>query len=215
MDLQTIDMPKTEARQRFEEYRRAVRDSRDKEDRAIAAGYKAIAQGTPVIRLSETMIAGGTTRKKVRGGELRTVPQLAVCRADKPFAWTSGVSRDGSLTIAGKRTHHTSNRRDVLTLSAGSFELLEGTSAGWGHGWGWGYALNAMAPVIPPPMRPSISLSNFFLLWEAEWKMAPGPPPGDPALLKPIGGDLYAVHAVWDLTPLEQAVLSGRPLPEA
>jgi hypothetical protein len=40
-------------------------------------------------------------------------------------------------------------------------------------------------------------------------------PPGDPALLRPIGGDLYAVEAVWDLTELEQLVLSQRRLPVA
>jgi hypothetical protein len=47
------------------------------------------------------------------------------------------------------------------------------------------------------------------VLWEADWKVHPVPP-GDPALLKHIGGDLYAVVAVWDLTPLEQAVLAAR-----
>jgi hypothetical protein len=35
-------------------------------------------------------------------------------------------------------------------------------------------------------------------------------PPGDPALLRKLGGDLYIVLGTWDLTPLEQAVLSGR-----
>lgn len=33
--------------------------------------------------------------------------------------------------------------------------------------------------------------------------------PVDPALLKHIGGDLYAVVATWDLTDLERAVLDG------
>lgn len=35
-------------------------------------------------------------------------------------------------------------------------------------------------------------------------------PPGDPALLKHMGGDLYAILAVWDLSPLERAVLAGK-----
>jgi hypothetical protein len=29
-------------------------------------------------------------------------------------------------------------------------------------------------------------------------------------LLLPIGGELYAVEAMWDLTPLERAVIAGR-----
>jgi hypothetical protein len=72
---------------------------------------------------------------------------------------------------------------------------------------GW-EMLKAMAPVIPPALRPAHHLRNYHLLWEAEWSRIPRPP-GDPALLKHVAGDLYAVLAVWDLTPLEQAVLAG------
>jgi hypothetical protein len=53
------------------------------------------------------------------------------------------------------------------------------------------------------------------VLWEVEewtWRTTPRPP-GDPALLRHVGGDIYAVEAIWDLTPLEQLVLSGRPVP--
>ena len=64
----------------------------------------------------------------------------------------------------------------------------------------------AIVPSIPPLHRPHDSLENYWLLWEAEWTR----PPVDPALLKHLGLNLYAVLAVWDLTPLEQAVLRGR-----
>lgn len=216
MQLPTIDMPKVEARRRFEEYRREVRRRHDAEDEAIARGYKALADGTPLIRLSEAMKLGGvkmvtTSRSRV------TVPCLAVARADARFAWTDGVARDGGLVIAGKQTHSPLNRRDVMRFDRGTFEPLPETEAlGWGS-WHGGYRLNAMVPNVPPPLRPRagkrghhIALRNFLILWEAEWRVAPGPPPGDPALLRPLGGDLYAVMAVWDLTELEQAVLAGR-----
>lgn len=73
-----------------------------------------------------------------------------------------------------------------------------------------GMGLRAMVPNVPPALRPKFSLSGYLTLFEVEeWKTAPRPP-GDPALLKHIGGDLYAILAVWDLTPLEQAVLHGR-----
>jgi hypothetical protein len=214
MQLPTIEMPVAEARERFQHYRRAVRDKHQAEDAAIAAGYKALANGTPLIRLSEVMVMGGVKKKGMRRAADVTVPCLAVCRADKPFAWTNGVHRDGSLVIAGKQTHSHFNKKDVLHWGGGTFESLPDTDQ---LGWNWGtgnYRLNALTPNIPPPLRPRTALSNFHILWEAEWKVAPGPPPGDPALLKHIGGDLYAVHAVWDLTELEQAVLAGRPLPE-
>lgn len=198
----------------FESYRREVRDHHDAEDAAIAKGYKALADGTPLIRLSEAMKLGGVRRVEWKNGNATTVPALSVCRADQPFAWTNGVDPRGGLTIAGKKSHSPLNRRDVLRFDSGSFEVLEGTRQTW-DGWNNGrYRLNALTPNIPPPMRPSISLRNFHIIWEAEWKVAPGPPPGDPALLRHVGGDLYAVLAVWDLTELEQAVLSGRSLPE-
>jgi hypothetical protein len=73
-----------------------------------------------------------------------------------------------------------------------------------------------MVPVVPPKHRPARGMGDRLVLWEVEnwtWRSTPRPP-GDPALLRPIGGDLYAVEAVWDLTELEQLVLSQRRLPE-
>jgi len=65
----------------------------------------------------------------------------------------------------------------------------------------------AMVPPVPPKFRPSTSLTNFHILWEAEWQQHA---PVDPALLRHIGGDLYAVLAIWDLTELERTVLMRR-----
>ena len=73
----------------------------------------------------------------------------------------------------------------------------------WAGGRTQSGGMNALIPNVPPALRPAHALSNYHLLWEAEWRVAPGPPPGDPALLKHIGGDLYSVLAVWDLTPVE------------
>lgn len=70
--------------------------------------------------------------------------------------------------------------------------------------------LAAIVPTIPPRLRPPHNLSGYHILWEAEWGQEDVLPPGDPALLRHLGGDLYAVLAVWDLTPLERSVLAGR-----
>lgn len=70
------------------------------------------------------------------------------------------------------------------------------------------YYASTMVPPIPPRFRPRWPrLSQFHVLWEVEkWTQVA---PKDPALLKWIGGDLWSVHAAWDLTELERAVLSG------
>jgi hypothetical protein len=50
-------------------------------------------------------------------------------------------------------------------------------------------------------------LRHYVTLFEVDqWEPVP---PTDPALLKHIAGDLYAVLAVWDLTELERAVIAG------
>jgi hypothetical protein len=64
-----------------------------------------------------------------------------------------------------------------------------------------------MVPPVPPGLQPKFGLGNYHILWEAEWEMVA---PKDPALLKHIGGDLYAVLATWDLTEIERTVLAGR-----
>jgi hypothetical protein len=64
--------------------------------------------------------------------------------------------------------------------------------------------LRAQLPRIPPQHRPAQgTLSNYHLLWEADWTAIPR----DPYLLKRIGKDAWVVLAAWDLTEVELSVL--------
>ncbi len=74
MNLTTIDIPVGEAKARLAEYQAAVREERNAEDEAIAAGYRAAARGLPIIRLSEAVEAGGWFEDGL--------PRIAVIRAD-------------------------------------------------------------------------------------------------------------------------------------
>jgi hypothetical protein len=63
--------------------------------------------------------------------------------------------------------------------------------------------------MVPPDVMPArgCDLSKHFVLWEVEnWDAAP---PIDPILLRPIGGNLYAVVAQWDLTEVERMIIAG------
>jgi hypothetical protein len=217
MQLPTIDMEKDKAKELAAQYRAAVKERRDAEDEMMARAYREVAKGTPLIRLSEAIALGGTVEKIARdwsGTEYPvTLPAVAVARADGKFAWTNGIAQDGSLTILGKEQVSVMNRKQRIRLPAGTFEGIE-TKPGRAGAWSGIETgeFNALIPPVPPPLRPSHHLRNYHLLWEADWSRRIGPPPGDPALLKHVGGDLYAVLAVWDLTELEQAVLAGRPI---
>lgn len=196
MDLNSIEMDKAAAREAFLDYRRAFREEGQAIDRELMRGYKELAAGRAIIRLGETIASGGAD-------ELGR-PRLAIARADEPRItfWRNqagGVSFTPNIEWSDRA--RAADR--VLQLGDGTLPAAEWISSGvWA----------AILPIIPPRLRPPHSLENYHLLWEAVWtKPQTRRSPVDPALLRRIGGDAFAVLATWDLTPLERAVLEMRP----
>jgi hypothetical protein len=191
MDVETITMDPAEARQAFEEYREAVRERHNEEDEALMRGYRELAKGHQLLALTPAMIEAGLDH--------RGLPRLAICRADAEWCevyisqdtavFTMDNSSRWGRAAKGKRVRV--EGFPTLTRSSGGPHVFEGTS---------------VVPAIPPPLRPAGKLDRFHVLWEANWKV----PPKDPVLLRHMGGDLWAVLAMWNLTELERAVLAGR-----
>lgn len=203
MNLTTITEPKEAAQAAFREYRAAFMAERNRIDGELMRGYKALMQGKQLIRLTETIRAGGVD-------DLGR-PRLAIARADEVVIRFSR-QRDGSVEFgrdAGQFWGVRVTAADRLfRLPA---ETLPATREGDGLPWDRGERWVATLPIIPPRFRPPYKPENYHLLWEAEWhRPARTRAARDPALLKHIGGDLYAVLAVWDLTDLERAVLEMR-----
>lgn len=199
MDLNTITMEKPKARQAFLDYRKAVREGGSAEDEQIMRGYRELSRGTQLISLRDTIAAGGIDDKGL--------PRLAVMRADVPWCWVRRMA-EGSVAFTPVRDPHHRLRKGVYRLPSDTLPAVARAEARpeWGS---WRPVFRAMVPPIPPSLRPPYRLGNYAILWEATWEKVPRPP-GDPALLRHIGGDLYAVLAIWDLTDLERAVLAGR-----
>lgn len=208
----TITMDRNKAREAFLDYRRSVRERLTAEDERIMAGYKALSQGQQLINLREVISAGGT--------HPNGLPRLAVARSDTPWVYAER-DQNGALTFWPNNNWSFKGS----TIAAGVHRFPAGTLPNctqlgcdmtkdlWyhdAHKNSWSKNLRAMVPNVPPGLRPVAKLSNFATMFEVDkWERAPRPP-GDPALLKHLGGELWAVLAIWDLTPLEQAVLSGR-----
>jgi hypothetical protein len=230
MDLQTIDIPRAGARAAAADYARLAkrtadpREKREFED--IARAYRSAARDdVALISLSATIRAGGTmprTRVEtvwLNGGATKrrthyALPRLAVCTPHSAFCFTLGVQRDGSVEFIDSLGRDYRYRKGVVDVDA-QLELPDGYRAGeslvgmWGNRHGW----QSMVPIVPPKHRPPRdAFGKRLVLWEVEnWEWAQLPaPPGDPALLRPVGGDIYAVEAIWDLTELERLVLAGR-----
>lgn len=189
MNIPTITMPTKEARERFVEYRRAVLHNTNPSDVALMRGYRALAKGKTIIDLQVVMHQAGLDEQER--------PRLAIVRADAERVYCHRED-GGTCWFSIREWSCTPNNasRLFLRLPRGTFAYTERELWRLPH-------LTAVVPSIPPRFRPRFALSNYHLLWEADWKDAPR----DPILLRRLSGMLFAVLASWDLTELERAVL--------
>lgn len=194
MELETLGIGPAEAREKLAEYEEALRGRHSAEDAAVAAGYRAAASGRAVISLSRTVAAGGFHDSGL--------PRIAVIGAGAAECFARW---DGSALVFSDRDDWRANRGALV--GAHSVRVpLAGDDLPQRR---WRVAGSAMVPLVPPAHRPPPRrLRHCHILWEVEeWKPVP---PRDPALLRHIRGDLWAVLSVWDLTELERLVLAQR-----
>ena len=193
MNLSTIEVTEEEATAKLAEYEEALKRERTVEDEAMAQAYRAAKRGLKVIRLPQVIGEGGYFNDGM--------PRIAIARADTTECYAAWGG-------------------DVLTFSEEPWPRNQGALVGAHHVrvnmrdialpeqriWKRGHAI---VPSVPPRHRPKrYRLHRCHILWEVEaWNLIP---PRDPALVRHIRGDLWAVLAVWDLTELERAVLSQR-----
>lgn len=194
MDIQTIKpLERIEARKAVAAYRRALREGRHeqlrREDEAILRGYREIAAGRPVIAIREAIRAGGEFSN--------LLPKLAIARADEQRVEVRRF-QDGRVEFAGDFIHPA---RSLIALPSRTLSTV-----GLERWRAIGYTRRgeAIVPTIPPELRPNAALERYWILFEAEWRNVA---PRDPALLRPLGGGLYAVVATWDLSEIERLVL--------
>lgn len=220
MNLDTVTIDRTEAREAYANYARAAKRERDEQARRemeqISAAYKAaMKEGVDLIALTPTIKRGGSTIKVREGGWKAgnyLLPSIAVCRASARFCFTLGVDQRGGIRFSDRLRFAPSYRAGIVDLDT-AFDIpsdFKGEQLGSYTSESW----SAQVPIVPPEHRPARGINNLFVLWEVDewvWKRDPAPS-RDPALLRHVGGDVYAVLAQWDLTDLERLVLSGRTI---
>ncbi len=207
MDPNIVTMPKEEALAKFESYRDAVRVSRAAADRMMMRAFRALSEGNGILDLKQALAKGGVD-------PVHWLPKLAVMRADYPTCFfkrgsfgtgfystsnTNYLTRHNKGARAARKQFCVSGLPPMPSYSSQTPEMKEQSN--------WNYWSTSVPP-IPPEHRPSDACSKYCILWEVD-KWEPHAPPGDPILLQPIGGDLYAVLAHWDLTEVERMVLGA------
>lgn len=170
---------------RYQEHREGYTDA----DREIAAIYKNIAAGRTVIRALESIRAAGCDE--------HGLPRLAIAPAHMTECWYQASSHgtERGEVVFGKRSPNRRDRKEVVRMAWPNVPQTKR----------WNYC--ATVPLIPVHLRPKHALSNYHILWEAEWTKRY---PVDPYLLRRFGGDAWLVLAAWDLTEIERAVMSSR-----
>ena len=181
-----ISMSVEEAHIAFQEYRDALKEKWNAEDEALKIGYKELSKGHQILDLVNVF---KKTRLDHKGR-----PELAIVRADSKQVWFRSCT-DGRGYFSMERYYRPRATMSYIALPEGTF-----SPARWVRG------VTSVVPFIPPRFRPTTSLSNYHILWEADWTA----PPRDPILLKRIKGTIFAVVAQWDLTELERLVLGLR-----
>lgn len=180
----------------------------EKEDEILMLSYKELAKGQRIINVADVIIKAGLNAQQL--------PKVAIAGADWKFAHIS--HEHGCIVFCEDFNSQWDYRRDrfkqekgrrVISYLATGFHANL-TNSAWRNSNNFP-SLNghtrAMVPSIPVHLRPTGDLSEFRILWEAEWKTEA---PRDPILLRHIAGNMHSVLAQWDLTPLERDVLEGR-----
>jgi hypothetical protein len=192
MNVDLIEMPTDVAREELRKYRTSLHRRADAEYQEIAIGLEHLAKGTPLLQLSR-VFADVPLDEKGR-------PRLAVARADRLRVRVS--SYGGTFRFDSAYDQRRGKRPRDSYLEYRSPVVRDHAPTGY-----------AIVPLVPPGVRGTLDLASHLTLWEVErWADTAREvgPDVDPYLLRRVGSDLYAVVGSWDLTPLEQAILSGR-----
>lgn len=182
MDLATIEMTEEQIEREYERYA----DLNTRTARQIKTGLEALEAGLQVVDLREVV------KSSMKRDYNETFPQIALAPVNKEgkTIWCDTDSDENRVTYTRSRTTLGESLKWTLYIAARPTSTYRKRSA--------------TVPAVPDHIRAQAGRKDL-VLWEAEWKR---PVPRDPALLEHVGGNLYIVKAVWDMTPLEQAVLA-------
>ena len=195
-------LSKEKAKELWKSHCEAIRKTPTKHLKTMKKAYRAISAGETIIDIYDAF--------QKAGKHDNDRPKLAIARAHLSRIWFQ--ARDnGAGSFWSSREHF----RNFSGVNNASVRLPEGIFGSWStdkwERWAWNRVASTAVPPVPAEHMPKSKLNNYFILWEVEpfgWADEPIPP-GDPMLLKRLSPNLFVVLAVWDLSPLERAVLRG------
>lgn len=213
MDIKKIQMPKEKAKAEWKIYNQLIKKRHDKYLEDMKKCMYQLSQGRALIDINKVMEKAGVTKNYQ--------PKMAIARADwKKCHFHKKDSGRGFFS---------GNQKSWFTKSDGDIDLPPETFVQWLRGtekvnlskggqgdlvrpqeWAIPKAqIKTKTPIIPAQLMPEGKLSEYYILWEVDrWEELPKQ--DDPLLLKRITENLFVILSAWDVTELEQSIISGR-----
>jgi hypothetical protein len=199
-EIHKIKMPKEQAKEEWKKYCEVLKKRKEKFLKIMKDAHFQMKEGRELIDIYKVM--------KQTGLNENNQPRLAIARADLKQVYF--IKQDeGTGFFSAERSRWNGQKDDVI-LPQNTFKThwkrKEGESE---SSWNIEHKeLRTKVPIIPIEILPEGALSNYYVLWETnEWEELPETK--DPLLLKRISENLFAILGSWDLTELEQSIISG------
>ncbi len=201
MNVTTIEISKSEALEKLDDYRFLNKKQKTREDERLRVLYKAVSKGARVVNIAEAFKETGLNelgqpKLAIARADWRVVhffPKRSIVVRENNFWAQSNLQGAGSFSDTDRFIPNAYSKTYSLPAHTFSEKLVVKN-------------LRSRVPHIPPRLRPTIHLRNFHILFEVDsWEEYPI----DPFLLRRIEGHLFVVVAEWELTKLEASLLSS------
>lgn len=213
MEIEKIQMPKEKAKEEWKAYNKLIKKRHENYLEEMKKCMYQLAQGKALIDINKVMEKAGVNKTYE--------PKLAIARADwkechfhkkdSGRGFFSGWSRDWYLKSDGDVDMPPETFVQWLRGKK-DLELTDGTKHKVDNNSQWAIPnaqIKTKVPIIPATLMPEGDLSNYYILWEVD-KWEELPKQDDPLLLKRITENLFVILSAWDVTELEQSIISGR-----
>ena len=210
MELEKIQMPQEKAKEEWKKYNELIKKRKDKYLEDMKKCMFELAKGKELIDIYKVMEKAGVNKD--------CYPRLAISKADwKEVFFVKrdsgrGVFSETGVNWANKNNGDIDLQPQTFMEWARSKEELKTDKKIYNVDSSWQIAnstVKTKVPIIPAQLMPEGNLKNYYILWEVE-KWGNLTETKDPLLLKRITENLFVILGAWDLTPLEQSIISGR-----
>lgn len=198
-EIHKIKMPKEQAKEEWKKYCEVLKKRKEKFLKIMKDAHFQMKEGRELIDVYKVM--------KQTGLNENNQPRLAIARADLKQVYF--IKQDEGTGFFSAEGSSWNGQKDNVALPQNTFKIhwerTDGSTSAWNIK---NKELRTKVPIIPIELLPDGSLSNYYVLWETnEWEELPETK--DPLLLKRISENLFAILGSWDLTELEQSIISG------